>query len=84
MTPNPDAWEEIERMLQSLIDLQETKVLALARRLKPGLTAEDLRNAHDHRELDDADLQFEDGTLAGLLAAQAAVRARRRERSQGS
>lgn len=81
MNPPTDAWDEVERMLQSMIDLQETKVLALARRLKPGLTAEDVRNAHDHRELDDADLQFEDGTLAGLLAAQAAVRARRREAS---
>lgn len=79
MNPPTDAWDEVERMLQGMIDLQETKVLALARRLKPGLTAEDVRNAHDHRELDDADLQFEDGTLAGLLAAQAAVRARRRE-----
>lgn len=79
MNTPTDVWDEVERMLQSMIDLQETKVLALARRLKPGVTAEDVRNAHDHRELDDADLQFEDGTLAGILAAQAAVRARRRE-----
>ncbi len=78
MKPPTDPWDEVERMLQSMIDLQESKVLALARRLKPGVTAEDVRNAHDHRELDDADLQFEDGTLAGILAAQAAVRARRR------
>jgi hypothetical protein len=78
MNTPTDVWDEVERMLQSMIDLQETKVLALARRLKPGVTAEDVRNAHDHRELDDADLQFEDGTLAGILAAQAAVRARRR------
>lgn len=81
MNPPTDTWEEVERMLQAMIDLQETKVLSLARRLKPGLTAEDVRNAHDHTALDDADFQFEDGTLAGLLAAQAAVRARRRERS---
>lgn len=81
MNTPTDVWDEVERMLQSMIDLQETKVLALARRLKPGVTAEDVRNAHDHRELDDADLQFEDGTLAGILAAQAAVRARRREGS---
>ena len=81
MNTPTDVWDEVERMLQSMIDLQETKVLALARRLKPGVTAEDVRNAHDHRELDDADLQFEDGTLAGILAALAAVRARRREGS---
>jgi hypothetical protein len=76
--PN-DPWDEIERILREMVALQESKVLALARRLKPGLTAEDLRNAHDHPELDDPDLQFEDGMLAGLLAAQTALRARRRE-----
>ncbi|MBI5517523.1 MAG: hypothetical protein HY909_27380 [Deltaproteobacteria bacterium] len=59
---------------------QEARVLALARRLRPGLTAEDVRNAHDYPELRDSDFQFEDGLLAGLLAAATAVRARRRER----
>ena len=70
---------EVEAMLHRMSEQQEARVLSLARRLKPGLTAEDVRNAHDHRELDDADFHFEDGTLAGLLAALAAVRARKQE-----
>lgn len=74
-----DVWNDIERTLDALAKQQETRVLALARRLRGDLTAEDLRNAHDFRELDDHDFHYEDGTLAGLLAALSAVRARRNE-----
>lgn len=76
-----DAWSEVEALILGMCALQESKVLALARRLKPGLTAEDVRNPHDHRELDDADFNYEDGMLAGLHAALTAVRARRVENS---
>ena len=76
---NNTVWDEVEATLASLIALQESKTLALARRLRPGLTAEDIRNPHDYVELDDSDFHYEDGMLAGLLAAQAALRARRRE-----
>lgn len=69
----------VEELLHRMVDLQEQKVLSLARRLRPGLTAEDVRNAHDFRELDDSDFHYEDGLLAGLLAAQTALRARFRE-----
>lgn len=74
-----DVWNDIERTLDALARQQEARVLSLARRLRGDLTAEDLRNAHDFRELDDTDFHYEDGTLAGLLAALSAVRARRNE-----
>lgn len=48
--------------------LQGEKVITLARRLKPGLTAEDIRNPHDFPELEDPDWHFEDGQLAGYQA----------------
>lgn len=67
----------VDEMLQEMIALQERKTLALARRLRPGVTAEDIRNPHDFSELDDADYHYEDGMLNGLLAAQSALRARR-------
>ncbi len=73
-----DALAEMERTLEAMSAQQEARVLALGRRLRPGVTAEDLRNAHDFRDLDDPDFHYEDGTLAGLLAALAAVRAKRR------
>jgi hypothetical protein len=72
----------MEDLLQRMVEHQEMKVLALARRLHPGLTAEDVRNPHDFTELDDADFHYEDGLLGGLLAAQTALRARFRVPAQ--
>ena len=72
-------WNEMEALLETMSAQQEGKVLGLARRLKPGLTSEDVRNAHDFRELDDPDFHYEDGMLAGLQYALSALRARRRE-----
>jgi hypothetical protein len=73
------SWPEVEFLVRELEDLQRKKVVALARRIRPGLTEEDLRNPHDFPELADADWQHEDGVLAGIQAVLAAVRARRRE-----
>jgi hypothetical protein len=75
-------YDAMEDLLRRMVEHQEMKVLSLARRLRPGLTAEDVRNAHDFRELDDSDFHFEDGLLAGLLAAQTALRARFRVPAQ--
>lgn len=72
-------WIEVERLLESLEELQRGKVVDLARRLRPGLTLEDIANPHDFPELADPDWQYGDGQLAGIQSALAAVRARRRE-----
>jgi hypothetical protein len=73
------SWQEVEFLVCELEDLQRKKVVELARRIRPGLTDEDLRNPHDFPELADADWQHEDGVLAGIQAVLAAVRARWRE-----
>ena len=65
--------------LAELEDLQREKVLELARRLKPGLTLEDVQNPHDFPELDDPDWHYEDGILTGIQTVRAALRARRKE-----
>jgi hypothetical protein len=73
------AWDAVERLLEEMIVQQERKVLALARRLVPHVTPEDLRNAQDFAPLvASADFNYEDGILAGLQAALMAVRAARR------
>lgn len=73
-------WDDVERVLGEMAAAQERKVLALARRLVPHVTPEDLRNPHDFAALlECAEFNFEDGILAGLLAAGAAVRAARRD-----
>lgn len=75
---SPDAQALFERVLAlvaAMEDNQRQKVLDLARRLRPGLTAEDIRNPHDFPDLDDPDWHFEDGQLTGIQSVQFALRA---------
>ena len=78
MSMSPDAQALFERVLAligAMEDNQRQKVIDLARRLKPGLTAEDIRNPHDFPDLDDPDWHFEDGQLTGIQSVQFALRA---------
>jgi ADP-ribose pyrophosphatase len=60
-------------LLDEMETAQRRKVLDLARRLVPGLTAEDIRNPHDFPDLVDPDWHFEDGQLAGIQAVRFAL-----------
>jgi len=74
------AWDAIERLLAEMGTAQDAKVLALARRIVPRLTPEDLRNPHDFPALmESPEFNYEDGVLAGIRAAEMAVRATRRK-----
>jgi hypothetical protein len=81
-------WEEIDALLGAMEELQSGKVIALARRLKPGLTLEDVKNPHDFPELGDPDWHYEDGVLTGIQSIRTALRARGRidplERIEGT
>jgi len=67
----------IDRLMLELIAQQERKVLELARRIHPGLTAEDIRNPHDFPDLIAVpEWNFEDGILAGIRSAHMALRAK--------
>jgi hypothetical protein len=81
MSP-PDAAEVFRRVFHLLDQMEETqkdKVLTLARRILPGLTAEDIRNPHDFPDLDDPDWHFEDGQLTGIQAVRFAMTGLQRE-----
>jgi hypothetical protein len=78
------AWEELDAVLATMEELQAGKVIALARRLKPGLTLEDIRNPHDFPELGDADWHYEDGVLTGIQSVRTALRARSHAEDAGS
>lgn len=67
------AQRDVAERLAALEEHQRARVAALAARLRPGLTAEDLRSPHDFPELDDKDWHFEDGQLAGIQAARFAL-----------
>lgn len=73
------AWRQVEELVVEIEQLQLQRVVQLGRRLRPGLTPEDMRNPQDHPELADTDWQYEDGMLAGIQSVLAAIRARRRE-----
>ena len=70
-------WDAVERELVAIEELQTKKVLDLARRLKPGLTMEDVQNPHDFPELDDHDWHYADGILTGMKSVTSALRALR-------
>lgn len=73
------SFDAIEELLEKMEQLQTQKVLELARRLKPNLTLEDIRNPHDFPELEDPDWHYADGVLAGIQSVATAVRAMRRQ-----
>jgi hypothetical protein len=64
-------------VLEELIVYQKKKVLALAQRIQPGVTDEDIRNVHDFPKIySDPFFQFEDGQLSGFVAAKIALKSR--------
>ena len=65
--------------LHAMEELHKEKVITLARRILPNLTAEDIRNPHDFPELTDPDWHFEDGQLSGVQAVLFLVRKLRRD-----
>lgn len=73
-------FEALDREIGALEDVQADKVITLARRILPNLTAEDIRNPHDFPDLGDPDWQYEDGVLAGIQGVRIAVRAMRNRR----
>jgi hypothetical protein len=82
-TDRAAAIDEVMSLLTVMEELQSRKVVELARRLRPGLTAEDIRNPHDFPELDDTDWHFADGQLAGIQSVITALRARRQSEEEG-
>ena len=71
--------DEIDRLLEAAISQQRAKVLALARRILPHVGPEEVLNPDGFPELaGDGPFNYEDGLLAGLIAAQMAIRAQLR------
>ncbi|MHB8418962.1 MAG: hypothetical protein ACYDCL_12865 [Myxococcales bacterium] len=67
---------ETDRLLEDMIAQQRRKVLAIAQAILPSVTPEDVLNPDGYPELAaDGPFNYEDGVLAGLLAAQMAIRA---------
>lgn len=69
-----DPVEATTALLDKMIQQQTAKVLTLGRKWVPHATDEDLRNAEDFQILKDKPIfHYEDGILAGLIAARTAL-----------
>lgn len=78
-TLDRDTLDYLASELERLETLHRSKVIDLARRILPHLTAEDIRNPHDFPELTDPDWHFEDGQLSSVQAILLLVRKLRRD-----
>jgi hypothetical protein len=68
--------ERVFEVLRELVGQQERKVIETAGRIDARLTADDLLQPHDYPVLArDPGFNYEDGLLAGLRSAEAALRA---------
>lgn len=79
MSDPAEIFRRLLLLLDEMEEAQKRKVIDLARRLKPGLTAEDIRNPHDFPDLDDPDWHFEDGQLTGIQSVRFAMTGLQRE-----
>jgi len=76
LSPNEECSSPLaSHILQPSIDQQQKKLFQLARERIPEITADDLLNPHDFPKLaQDVFFHYEDGFLAGLMAAQMTLR----------
>jgi hypothetical protein len=73
---NHSTGELVMQVMEALITQQQGKVVACAAGIDPRLTADDLLQPHDFPALGrDPAFNYEDGLLAGLRSARAALRA---------
>ncbi len=77
MTHERDARDaDVERLIVEMIAQQERRVRALAERIVPEVTLDDLLSPDDVPRLArDPNFMYEDGYLAALMAVHTAVRA---------
>lgn len=76
--PEPTEIEKLslrlERLLDEMVAQQRRKAWALANRIQPGLSEDDLRDPHSFPAVSSRpEFAFEDGIVAGLVAAQVAI-----------
>jgi hypothetical protein len=68
----------IDDLLEEMAEEQRKKLLAYGRRIIPTLTGDDILQPNDFPELEHhPEFRYEEGLLAGLQAAQMAIRAMR-------
>jgi hypothetical protein len=73
---------ELEELFDEMIEQQKKALLILAEEIQPGLTDDDLLQPNDFPRLEShPGFRYEEGILAGLLAARMAAVAKQRHRN---
>ncbi len=68
-------WPDVDKTLDELVDYQRQRLFVLGRQFVPNLTPDDLLQPNDFPELEENPVfRYEEGVLAGVLAAQIALR----------
>lgn len=68
--------EELELLFNELVQMQQKKLLSHGRRLVPSLTPDDILQPNDFPLLENhPEFRYEEGILAGIQSAQAAMQA---------
>jgi hypothetical protein len=69
----------MEKLFDELVEMQQKKVLSLARKIVPYVTADDVLQPNDFPELENNPLfRYEEGILEGLMTARMAYLAKDR------
>lgn len=67
--------DSLFELLDEMIQQQEQKVMAIAEKIRPNITVEDLLQPFDYKELDFHPLfRHEEGVLEGLKMAEIAIK----------
>jgi len=65
---------KLSGLMDEMIQMQRTKVARTARRIRPNISEDDLRDPNSFPEVNSRpEFAYEDGILAGLISAQTAV-----------
>ena len=80
MNSSGNEWSKIECLVKELVDFHKKELLKCGRRIIPHLTAEDILQPNDFRELEfHPHFRYEEGILCGVQTVQMALQALRNE-----
>jgi hypothetical protein len=78
-----DLWAAWETTIEQMVQTQQASLLALARRIVPSLTSEDILQPNDYPELENhPEFRYEEGVLAGMQSLQSAYRYLKKRQGQ--
>lgn len=80
MQSSKSNWDDIEKLVEEIIEMQHKRVFSCARQIVPSLTTDDILQPNDFPKLENHPVfRYEEGILHGMRSIQIALRALQRE-----